>query len=65
MNFLFSDQGKIPLALLTTMKKLKSGYINGTRYYFIFLPFIFLMCMNNPYKVIRYRPVCTLSGMFK
>ncbi|XP_065172771.1 probable phosphorylase b kinase regulatory subunit alpha, partial [Atheta coriaria] len=26
-----SDQGKIPLALITTMKKLKSGYINGTR----------------------------------
>ncbi|XP_033606191.1 probable phosphorylase b kinase regulatory subunit alpha isoform X4 [Cryptotermes secundus] len=25
------DQGKIPLAMLTTMKKLKSGYINGTR----------------------------------
>lgn len=26
-----SDQGKIPLAMITTMKKLKSGYINGTR----------------------------------
>ncbi|KAF4523628.1 hypothetical protein B566_EDAN010137 [Ephemera danica] len=25
------DQGKIPTAMLTTMKKLKSGYINGTR----------------------------------
>ncbi|XP_075211551.1 putative phosphorylase b kinase regulatory subunit alpha isoform X2 [Lycorma delicatula] len=25
------DQGKIPLAMVTTMKKLKSGYINGTR----------------------------------
>lgn len=25
------DQGKIPLAMITTMKKLKSGYINGTR----------------------------------
>ncbi|KRT82242.1 glycoside hydrolase, partial [Oryctes borbonicus] len=25
------DNGKIPLAMITTMKKLKSGYINGTR----------------------------------
>ncbi|XP_044592197.1 probable phosphorylase b kinase regulatory subunit alpha isoform X6 [Cotesia glomerata] len=25
------DHGKIPLAMITTMKKLKSGYINGTR----------------------------------
>ncbi|CAH2091833.1 unnamed protein product [Euphydryas editha] len=25
------DQGKIPMAMVTTMKKLKSGYINGTR----------------------------------
>ncbi|KAK7863565.1 hypothetical protein R5R35_014068 [Gryllus longicercus] len=25
------DQGKIPLAIITTIKKLKSGYINGTR----------------------------------
>nr|XP_018905270.1 PREDICTED: probable phosphorylase b kinase regulatory subunit alpha isoform X2 [Bemisia tabaci] len=25
------DEGKIPLAMITTMKKLKSGYINGTR----------------------------------
>ncbi|XP_018404191.1 PREDICTED: probable phosphorylase b kinase regulatory subunit alpha isoform X2 [Cyphomyrmex costatus] len=25
------DQGKIPLAMITTLKKLKSGYINGTR----------------------------------
>ncbi|XP_041973417.1 probable phosphorylase b kinase regulatory subunit alpha isoform X4 [Aricia agestis] len=25
------DQGKIPMAMITTMKKLKSGYINGTR----------------------------------
>lgn len=25
------DDGKIPLAMVTTMKKLKSGYINGTR----------------------------------
>lgn len=29
--FIFADQGKIPLAMITTMKKLKSGYINGTR----------------------------------
>lgn len=28
---IISDQGKIPLAMITTMKKLKSGYINGTR----------------------------------
>ncbi|KAH9640651.1 hypothetical protein HF086_000595 [Spodoptera exigua] len=26
-----TDQGKIPMAMITTMKKLKSGYINGTR----------------------------------
>lgn len=26
-----SDNGKIPLAMIQTMKKLKSGYINGTR----------------------------------
>ncbi|CAG4940407.1 unnamed protein product [Colias eurytheme] len=25
------DHGKIPMAMITTMKKLKSGYINGTR----------------------------------
>ncbi|XP_050362839.1 probable phosphorylase b kinase regulatory subunit alpha isoform X2 [Nymphalis io] len=25
------DQGRIPMAMITTMKKLKSGYINGTR----------------------------------
>nr|CAH0099835.1 unnamed protein product [Daphnia galeata] len=25
------DQGKIPVAMVTTLKKLKSGYINGTR----------------------------------
>lgn len=29
--FVILDQGKIPLAMITTMKKLKSGYINGTR----------------------------------
>ena len=29
--FTFVDQGKIPLAMITTIKKLKSGYINGTR----------------------------------
>lgn len=28
---IFLDQGKIPLAMITTLKKLKSGYINGTR----------------------------------
>jgi phosphorylase kinase alpha/beta subunit len=26
-----SDQNRIPLAMIQTMKKLKSGYINGTR----------------------------------
>lgn len=30
-KYFFTDQGKIPLAMITTMKKLKSGYINGTR----------------------------------
>lgn len=30
-TIIISDQGKIPLAMITTMKKLKSGYINGTR----------------------------------
>ncbi|XP_071056411.1 probable phosphorylase b kinase regulatory subunit alpha isoform X1 [Onthophagus taurus] len=33
------DQGKIPLAMITTMKKLKSGYINGTR--------VTLGCLNE------------------
>lgn len=32
MLIYFTDNGKIPLAMVTTMKKLKSGYINGTRY---------------------------------
>lgn len=27
----FTDQDKIPLAMIQTMRKLKSGYINGTR----------------------------------
>lgn len=27
----YSDQNRIPLAMVQTMKKLKSGYINGTR----------------------------------
>ncbi|CAG9764176.1 unnamed protein product [Ceutorhynchus assimilis] len=27
----YLENGKIPLAMITTMKKLKSGYINGTR----------------------------------
>ncbi|XP_054267572.1 probable phosphorylase b kinase regulatory subunit alpha isoform X2 [Macrosteles quadrilineatus] len=31
LNSAYLDQGKIPLAMVTTMKKLKSGYINGTR----------------------------------
>lgn len=26
-----SEDGRIPYAMITTMKKLKSGYINGTR----------------------------------
>lgn len=32
-NILISrtDQNRIPLAMIQTMKKLKSGYINGTR----------------------------------
>ncbi|PZC75659.1 hypothetical protein B5X24_HaOG205766 [Helicoverpa armigera] len=29
--YTYLDQGKIPMAMITTMKKLKSGYINGTR----------------------------------
>ncbi|GJQ67280.1 hypothetical protein Trydic_g8181 [Trypoxylus dichotomus] len=33
------DNGKIPLAMITTMKKLKSGYINGTR--------VTLGCLND------------------
>ncbi|BES95434.1 Phosphorylase B kinase [Nesidiocoris tenuis] len=28
---LYLDQGKLPLPMITTMKKLRSGYINGTR----------------------------------
>ncbi|XP_064075567.1 probable phosphorylase b kinase regulatory subunit alpha isoform X2 [Vanessa tameamea] len=31
LNDMNLDQGKIPMAMITTMKKLKSGYINGTR----------------------------------
>ncbi|XP_059060118.1 probable phosphorylase b kinase regulatory subunit alpha isoform X2 [Achroia grisella] len=31
LNQTYLDQGKIPMAMITTMKKLKSGYINGTR----------------------------------
>lgn len=30
-SYSFLDQGKIPLPMITTMKKFKSGYINGTR----------------------------------
>lgn len=29
--YIFVDQDKIPLAMIQTMRKLKSGYINGTR----------------------------------
>lgn len=28
---IYLEDGKLPLAMITTMKKLKSGYINGTR----------------------------------
>lgn len=28
---LCTDHGRVPLAMVQTMKKLKSGYINGTR----------------------------------
>lgn len=28
---LHADHGRVPLAMVQTMKKLKSGYINGTR----------------------------------
>ncbi|XP_045492078.1 probable phosphorylase b kinase regulatory subunit alpha isoform X2 [Colias croceus] len=31
LNDMNLDHGKIPMAMITTMKKLKSGYINGTR----------------------------------
>ncbi|KAI5641946.1 glycosyl hydrolases family 15 domain-containing protein [Phthorimaea operculella] len=31
LNQTYLDQGRIPMAMITTMKKLKSGYINGTR----------------------------------
>ncbi|XP_045489225.1 probable phosphorylase b kinase regulatory subunit alpha isoform X3 [Pieris rapae] len=31
LNQMNLDHGKIPMAMITTMKKLKSGYINGTR----------------------------------
>lgn len=31
MSYIFVEDGKLPLAMITTMKKLKSGYINGTR----------------------------------
>jgi len=30
-NWIFSDEGKIPAAFVSTLKKLGSGYINGTR----------------------------------
>lgn len=31
MRYFHSDHGRVPLAMVQTMKKLKSGYINGTR----------------------------------
>lgn len=31
MFLLNLDNGRVPLAMIQTMKKLKSGYINGTR----------------------------------
>lgn len=42
------DQGKIPLAMITTMKKLKSGYINGTRVTLgHFSDFLSTSCLTN------------------
>ena len=29
--FYFLENGKLPLVVVTTMKKIQSGYINGTR----------------------------------
>ncbi|XP_073998061.1 probable phosphorylase b kinase regulatory subunit alpha isoform X2 [Rhodnius prolixus] len=44
----FEDQGKIPLAMITTMKKLKSGYISGTRVSFGYLnDFLITSCITN------------------
>lgn len=31
MRIFRTDHGRVPLAMIQTMKKLKSGYINGTR----------------------------------
>lgn len=31
MNYKQIDHNRVPLAMIQTMKKLKSGYINGTR----------------------------------
>lgn len=31
MSWICTDHGRVPLAMVQTMKKLKSGYINGTR----------------------------------
>ncbi|XP_018331758.1 probable phosphorylase b kinase regulatory subunit alpha isoform X1 [Agrilus planipennis] len=42
------DNGKIPLAMITTMKKLKSGYINGTRVTLGYLnDFLSTSCIAN------------------
>ena len=42
-SYLFVEQGKIPVAMVTTLKKLKSGYINGTRY----VIFIYLILITS------------------
>lgn len=31
MCCVYTDQNRVPLAMVQTMRKLKSGYINGTR----------------------------------
>uniref|UniRef100_A0A023F525 Phosphorylase b kinase regulatory subunit n=1 Tax=Triatoma infestans TaxID=30076 RepID=A0A023F525_TRIIF len=48
MKKIYLDQGKIPLAMITTMKKLKSGYISGTRVSFGYLnDFLITSCITN------------------
>ncbi|XP_073998060.1 probable phosphorylase b kinase regulatory subunit alpha isoform X1 [Rhodnius prolixus] len=48
MKNIYLDQGKIPLAMITTMKKLKSGYISGTRVSFGYLnDFLITSCITN------------------
>ncbi|KAK9508861.1 hypothetical protein O3M35_006320 [Rhynocoris fuscipes] len=45
---IYLDQGRIPLAMITTMKKLKSGYISGTRVSFGYLnEFLITSCITN------------------